>query len=255
MPAHPVSSQQKQAVQQSYVRAQMRRLHRCLDFASRSSRLDKSRRNQRALAEIYQMLALAWEFLALQCRHLDGWRRAKDGTSVCRVCGTRRDAAEHWLLLPRSGRKVIGRMTRPTSRRTLSDRAAATVLKDELSFHGVRLQVEVLNPHRSRLFRGSEVNIMADRLVKVGESGAECSFDDFSVRLQLGKRARGAEPPFGALLSELPRRMLRELPVMVEYDRWNRLVGVIAFKVRKGKRDRTAGKVRTRRRGGRKRGR
>jgi hypothetical protein len=29
--------------------------------------------------EIYQQLALAWEFLALWCRHRDGWRRASGG--------------------------------------------------------------------------------------------------------------------------------------------------------------------------------
>src|SRR5262245_62119020 len=45
------------------------------------------RRRGDSWGEIYQQLGLAWEFLALRCRHRNGWRRASGGRDACRACG------------------------------------------------------------------------------------------------------------------------------------------------------------------------
>jgi hypothetical protein len=67
--------------------SQLRRLFRSMDFVSRHPALKRETAEARRLAEIYQQLGLAREFLALQCRHRGGWRKLRDGQSACKVCG------------------------------------------------------------------------------------------------------------------------------------------------------------------------
>ena len=147
------------------LRQEIHRLQRCMDFVSQHPALDKRGKEGRRLAEVYQQLGRVWELLALQCRHRAGWRKLRDGTRACKVCGTLAGTRERWLLLPRAGTKTVGRMTRPTTKSILPTRKAATVLKDVVNFHGARLSVEVLNPHRSRLFLTRDISVAADRLV------------------------------------------------------------------------------------------
>lgn len=218
---------------QKYVRQEMRRLQRSMDFLSRHPALDKPGREGRGLAEVYQQLGRAWELLALQCRHRAGWRKLKGGARACKMCGTLKGAKETWLLLPRTGPKVIGRMSRPTTKSILPTRKAATVLSDKMSFHGAQLSIEVLNPHRSRLFRTRDISVAADRLVELHESDVVCKLADHTVGIRVGLRPSGSEPPYGAFLSELPRKVLTKFPVMVEYDRQGRFVGVLIFRERK----------------------
>jgi hypothetical protein len=182
------------------------------------------------LADIYQLLGLAWEFAALQCPHRSGWRKSRDGKLTCKVCGTIKDASEHWLLLPRHGEKTIGRRVRPTTKQILPNRKAATVVKDEVNFHGAKLSVEVLNPHLSRLFRTREVTIAPDRLVALQEDNVECRLNEHMLRIRFGGRPRGSEPPFADFLAEIPKRALKKLPVLAETDRQGRLVGLVVFK-------------------------
>lgn len=218
---------------QRQLQREMRQLQRSLDFLSRHPALDKPGREGRKLAEVYQQLGRAWELLALQCRHRSGWRKLKDGRRACKICGPLKDAKETWVLLPRTGPKVIGRMSRPTTGRMLPNRKAATVLMDRVNFHGAQLSVEVLNPHKSRLFRMHDITVAADRLVELHESGVVCKLDDHTVRIQIGLRQQGSEPPYGAFISELPRKVLAKFPVMMEYDRGGRFVGVLIFRERK----------------------
>ena len=218
---------------QRQLKRNIRQLLRCMDFLSRHPALDKPGREGRALAEAYQQLGRAWELFALQCRHRSGWRKLKDGAQACKVCGTLKGTKETWLLLPRTGPKVIGRMSRPTTISILPTRKAATVLRDGMSFHGAQLSVEVLNPHKSRLFHTRDISVAADRLVELRESGVVCNLDDHTVRVRVGQRSRGTEPPYGAFLSELPRKALAKFPVMVEYDRQGRFIGVLIFRERK----------------------
>jgi hypothetical protein len=96
----------------------MRRLFRSMDFVSRHPALKRDSAEARRFAEIYQQLGLAWEFLGLQCKHKNGWRKLRDGNFNCKVCGLIRGAKEQWRLLPHSEKKIIGRHSAPNSKHT-----------------------------------------------------------------------------------------------------------------------------------------
>src|SRR5665213_3863320 len=139
---------------ESNLKSELRRLLRGMDFVSRHPALKRDAPEAERFANIYQQLGMAWEFLALQCRHGSGWRKRRDGKFACNVCGLISGVKDHWLLLPRDGKKTIGRRAIPNSARTFPNRKAATVVNDTIDFHGAKLNVEVLNRHRSnsRLF-------------------------------------------------------------------------------------------------------
>ncbi len=65
----------------------LRRLFRSMDFVSRHPALKRDTVEARRFAEIYQQLGLAWEFLALQCKHKNGWRKLRDGNLPARFAG------------------------------------------------------------------------------------------------------------------------------------------------------------------------
>jgi hypothetical protein len=214
------------------LKAEMRRVLLSMDFVARHPALRRDTTEARRFAEIYQQLGLAWEFLALQCRHRGGWRRLRDGKAACRICGLIRGVKEPWLLLPRHGAKSIGSRARPDSRRTFPNRKAATVVNDAIAFHGAKLSVEVLNPHRSnwRWLRGRDWTIAADRLVRLEEGGMEVRFDSNLVTVEVRPHRRGEMPPYSHFVGELPRKFLKEFPVMLQFDQRRRFTGLVIFK-------------------------
>ena len=215
----------------------IRRLFRSMDFVSRHPALKPDSAEARRFAEIYQQLGLAWEFLALQCKHKNGWRKSRDGKFACKVCGLIRGAKEHWFLLPCTGSKIIGRRATPSSKRTFPNRKAATVVNDSIDFHGAKLNVEVLNQHRcnDRWFRKHDWTIAADRLVRLQEGGIEIRFDSHFVGVKLRKHKRGEMPPYSHFVWELPRKFLKKFPVMLEFDKHRRFTGLTIFKPDTGK--------------------
>jgi hypothetical protein len=214
------------------LRGELRRLFRSMDFVSRHPALKRGGPEAERFAEIYQQLGLAWELLALQCRHRGGWRKIREGKSACKVCGLIRGARESWLLLPREGKKRVGYRAMPTSKRTFPNRKAATVVNDAIDFHGAKLKVEVLNPHRSqsRWFRKRDWTIAPDRLVRLEEGGVEVRFDTCMVSVEVRKHKRGEMPPYSHFVWELPRKLLRRFPVMLRFDKRRRFTGVEIFK-------------------------
>lgn len=210
----------------------LRRLLRSMDFVSRHPALKRDTAEAQRMAEVYQQLGLAWEFLALQCKHRDGWRKLRDGKSACKVCGLIRGVKEQWLLLPRDGKKTIGRRALPNSKRTFPNRKAGTVVNDTINFHGAKLNVEVLNPHRgsSRWLRGRDWTIAADRLVRLKEGGIDVRFDSHLVTEELRKHQRGEMPPYSHFVWELPRKLLKNFPVMLQFDKRRRFTGLVIFK-------------------------
>ena len=219
-------------MKQNSPKAQLHRLLRIMDFVSRHLALKGDTAETRRFAEIYQQLGLAWEFLALQCRHRDGWRKVRDGKSACKVCGLIRGAKEQWLLLSREGKKAIGRRAMPNSKRKFPNRKAATVVNDTIEFHGAKLNVEVLNLHRSnsRWHRKHDWIIAADRLVRLEEGGIDVRFDSHLVTVELRKHQRGEMPPYSHFVSELPRKPLKNFPVMLQFDKRRRFTGLVIFK-------------------------
>ncbi len=212
------------------LKRELRRVLRSMDFVSRHSALKRDSAEARRLAEIYQQLGLAWEFLALQCRHRGGWRKLRDGKSACKLCGLIRGAKEQWRLLPRDGKKTIGGRAMPNSKRTFPNRRAATVVNDTIDFHGAKLNVEVLNEHRSRFFRKHNWTIAADRLVRLEEGGIDVRFDSHLVTVELRKHKRGELPPYSHFVWELPRKFLKKFPVMLQFDQRRRFTGLMIFK-------------------------
>ena len=210
----------------------LRRIFRSMDFVSRHPALKKDTAEAARFAEIYQQLGLAWEFLALQCKHRGGWRKLKDGKSACKVCGSVRGVKERWLLLPRDGKKSVGHRALPNSKRIFPNRKTATVVNDAVTFHGAKLEVEVLNPHRSTspLFRKRDWSIAADRLVRLEESGIEIRFNSHSVSMEVRKHKRGEMPPYSHFVWELPRKLLKNFPVMLQFDKRRRFTGLMVFK-------------------------
>lgn len=215
----------------SNLRRELKRLFRNMSFVSRHPALSQQGQPAERFAEIYQQLGMLWEFLALQCSHTEGWRKTREGMLVCRTCGTVRDVAEHWLLLPCRGRKIVGRKLLPNSSETFPNKKAASVVEDRLDFHGVKLAVSVHNAYRSRLIRRDKsVAIASDRIVRIHEDGIECWLDTHLAELKLRKRVPSEPPPYHAFVSELPKRALKRFPLLVAYDAHGKLVGVTIFR-------------------------
>jgi hypothetical protein len=210
----------------------LRRLFRSMDFVSQHPALKQEGREAERFAELYQQPGLAWEFLAMQCRHRSGWCKNHEGKFLCKACGLIRGAKQLWLLLTRDRKKAIGRRAMPNSKRTFPTRKAATVVNDMIDFHGAKLNVEVLNPHwsQSRWFRKHDWTIAADRLLRLKESGVEVRFDTHLVTVELRKHKRSEMPPYSHFVWELPRKLLKHFPVMLQFDKRRRFTGLVVFK-------------------------
>ena len=216
------------------LKRELRRLFRAMDFISNRylARTRVPAKSAASFGDVYQQLGVAWEHLALQCRHWDGYRKVRGGKLACRICGKIKGAKERWLLLPVNGQKVVGCKTRPHSTEVFSTKQAATITEDCVQFHGAMLRVSVHNQYKSRLFRGKhDITIAKDRIVRLSEDGMECWLDTYGVHLKLPPQGAPLEPlPYSAFIWELPKRKLQKFPVMLEYDTRDRLQGVAIFR-------------------------
>jgi len=104
------------------------------------------------------------------------------------------------------------------------------VVNDTIDFHGAKLNVEILNEHRSRFFRKQNWTIAADRLVRLEEGGIDVRFDSHLVTVELRKHQRGEMPPYSHFVWELPRNLLKKFPVMLQFDKSRRFTGLVIFK-------------------------
>jgi hypothetical protein len=62
---------------------------------------------------IYQQLGLAWEFLGLQCKHWDGYKKTRDKNETCKICGKVKGADDFYILLTRKGPLKLGVKVKP----------------------------------------------------------------------------------------------------------------------------------------------
>ena len=53
------------------------------------------------------------------------------------------------------------------------------------------------------------------------------------VEVELRKHKLGEMPPYSAFVSELPRKLLRDFPVILQFDKRRRLTGLVIFKPQK----------------------
>jgi hypothetical protein len=171
-------------------------------------------------ANIYQQLGLAWEFLGLQCRHWDGYRKTREKEEVCKICGKLRDIDDTHVLLPAKGHKKLGRKLKPTSKNTFQTKKEASILNDSIDFHGVRLNVDVHNSYKAKLFGDKhDINIAAERTVKLKESGIECSISQYRIDIQMGPaKKKGRTPDYANFAFELKKKDLKHFPVLFRFD-------------------------------------
>jgi hypothetical protein len=173
-----------------------------------------------AFYNIYQNLGLAWEFLGLKCEHWDGFRKSKDKGKVCKICGIRKDASNADILLPSKGHKKIGRKLKPNSKKIFATKKKAAILKDSIEFHGARLNVDVHNNYKSKIFgKEHEITVASERTVELKESGIKCSIGQYTIDLQIGPdKKNGSKPDYGAFVFELRKKDLKHFPIILNFD-------------------------------------
>jgi len=77
----------KKEIEKKRLKRELKSLFRSMDYIS-DNYLNKEGINDKELevfANIYQQLGMAWEFLGLQCRHWDGYRKTRDKKEVCKI--------------------------------------------------------------------------------------------------------------------------------------------------------------------------
>ncbi len=177
---------------------------------------------------IYQQLGLAWEFLGLQCKHWDGYKKIRTTKEVCRICGKVKGIGELYYLIPQKGIKKIGKKLKPNSKKVFNNAQRAKILNDAIDFHGAKLNVVVTNSYKSKLWKGqSKINIAADRIVTLKERRIEYHIDQHLVSIKLSDnlKRRGKEE-YGGFPWEISKKKLRNFPVIFDFDENYQLLGL-----------------------------
>ena len=96
----------------------------------------------------------------------------------------------------------------------------AKILYDSIDFHGACLKVDVHNSYKSKLFKKElDVNMAAERIVQLKESGVECSIDQHTINIRIGPRKeKGSKPDYGNFAFELRKKDLKHFPVLFKFD-------------------------------------
>lgn len=79
----------KSETNKEYIKKELRKLFRSMDFVSNKFLSDEraAGKDFQMYFNIYQQLGLAWEFLGQQCKHWDGYKKTREKHEVCRICG------------------------------------------------------------------------------------------------------------------------------------------------------------------------
>lgn len=180
------------------VKIELKRLFKSMDFVSNNflNTEDISKYKFQMYFNIYQQLGLAWEFLGLQCKHWDGYKKIKNGEKVCKICGKLKDKAE--------------------------------ILNDTIKFHGALLNVDAHNSYKSNLLRGkNEINIAPERIVSLRERGIKCYIDGHLVSIELPSKGRKiGKEKYGGFAWEIKRKKLKNFPVIFDFDEKYKLLGL-----------------------------
>ena len=199
----------------------------CDNFLSREATDEKQ---LQIFFNIYKQLAIAWEHLGLQCKHWDGFRKTKEKSEACRICGKIKGVDDQYYLLPRSGRKKIGKKLFPNSKKVFENKEQATIVNDTVDFYGASLNVDVHNRYKSKLFK-DKLTIADERIVTLKESGIECSIDQHLIYVKMNKPVKKpGKKKYGALLWELRKNDLKKFPVIIDCDENNNFLGLTILK-------------------------
>lgn len=210
------------------LKRELDRLFKSMDFVSEKFSEDKkiSKRDHQLYWNIYQQLGVAWEFLGLQCRHWDGYKKIKDKKEACRICGKIKSTDEHYYLLPKTGLKKIGKKSMPNSKKTFKNKSQAKIVSDTIEFHGAVINADVHNSYKSRMLNHT-FNIAAERIITVKERGIECSIDQHLIHLKLNtSNKKIGKKKYGNFPWELKRQNLKNFPVIFEFDEKYKMLGL-----------------------------
>lgn len=208
-----------------YLKRELRNLLKSMDYIA-DNYLYKTKARRKYIEtffRIYQQLGLLWEFLGLQCRHWDGYKKKGD-KFICKICGKIKGLEERYYLLPVRGDKIIGKMIRPgESNKTLPTRKEAEIVNDKIIFHGAKLKVEVYKSYVSRLGK-EKINIAADRMVTLNEGGLVIDISKYITGIRI-KKVKGAQV-YGGFVWELSKPILKKAPVILSYTKGNKLAEI-----------------------------
>jgi len=213
---------------QKVVKKQLKSLFKSMDFVSNNflGKEKGSAKYAQIYFAIYQQLGLAWEFLGLQCKHRDGYKKTADNIEVCKICGIVRETHDSFVLLSRKGAKTLGMKVKPNSKETFAAKKDAQIINDTMNFHGASLNVDVHNAYKSRLF-GTGITMAAERIVTVNEDNIECQINQRLVYVRLGDVDKKAgKKKYGGFPWEISRENLKRFPVIFDFDEKHRLLGL-----------------------------
>lgn len=212
------------------IKKDLKTLFRSLDFVSNNFLNNKklSKKELQIFFNIYQQLGLAWEFLGLQCKHWDGYKKTKDGKEVCKICGKVKGVDEFYYLLSKEGPKKLGAKLKPNSKKTFKNKKEATIINDTIDFHGAIVNVDVHNSYKSNLLdKKHGINIAAERVVRLKESGVECYIDQHLIYVKMNKaRKKPGKEKYGGFPWEIKKKDLKNFPVIFEFDENYQFLGL-----------------------------
>lgn len=207
------------------IKKELKSLFRSMDFVS-DNFLNKegiSKKESQIYFNIYQQLGTAWEYYGLQCEHWDGYKNIRDKKEACKICGKIKGVNDIFYLLPREGRKKIGRKLKPNSKKTFNNKKNAKIICDAIDFHGASLNIDVHNSYKlSLLEKNSKINMAAERIVTLKESDIECHIDQHFIYIKkhIGKKKYGGFP------WEIKRKDLKNFPVIFDFDEKYQFLGL-----------------------------
>jgi hypothetical protein len=211
---------------------QLTTLFKSMDFVTNNF-LDSEKTGKkefRFFFNIYQQLGLAWEFLGLQCKHWDGYKKTKDNKEVCKICGKVKGVDDFHILLSRKEPKKLGMKAKPNSKKTFETKKEAEIVNDSIDFYGALVNVDVHNSYKSSLF-DKKFNIAAERIVTVKEEDVECHIDEHLIHIRLcDKDKKSGKKRYGGFPWEIRKKNLRHFPVIFDFDEKYRFLGLTILK-------------------------
>jgi hypothetical protein len=214
------------------LKGQLNALFKSMDFVSKNFLNNEkiSKREAQIFFNIYQQLGLTWEFLGLQCRHWDGYKRTRDKKEACKICGKIKGTDDFYILLPKKGLKKLGVKVSPNSKRTFENKKDAEIVNDTINFYGAVVNVDVHNSYKSSLF-DKEINMAAERIVNVKEDNVVCSIDQHLIHIRLRDKDREAgKKRYGGFPWEIKRKDLKYFPVIFDFDEKYKFLGLTILK-------------------------
>lgn len=210
------------------IKKELKSLFKSMDFVSKNFLNGKniSEKESRLFFNIYQQLGTAWEFLGLQCKHWEGYKRIEGEKEACKICGHIKGVDEFYYLLHKKGIKKIGMKLKPNSKRTFKNRREAQIVDDTINFYGALVNVDVHNSYKSDIL-DKEINIADERMVRLKEDGMECHIDQHLISIKMNKgRKKFGKMKYGGFPWEIRKKDLKNFPVIFDFDKKYRFLGL-----------------------------